>query len=147
MENMRPLNIFHIDDSDDDALLFSRALRQSQQPATLKWFPWAREAVEYLEAASVTDFPDLIFCDLKMPGMTGHDFIRWLRQSHWQAVPVIALSGSDMVQDIRTAYEIGVNSFLNKPLSAVGTERVPGRIYDTAGGFNRTAPLVSRQER
>jgi two-component system, response regulator len=118
MENMRPLNIFHIDDNDDDALLLSRVLRRSQHPTTLKWFPSAREAIDFLEEARATDMPDLIFCDLRMRGISGHDFIRWLRQSKWQTVTVIVLSWSDLIEDIRAAYELGANSFLTKPLVA-----------------------------
>ncbi len=113
---MRPLNIFHIDDNGDDALLFLRVLRRSPHSTTLKWFPSAGEAVAFLDEAPAANFPDLIFCDLRMPGMTGHDFIRWLRQSNWRAVPVIVLSASDMAEDIRMAYALGANSFLIKPL-------------------------------
>jgi len=120
MENMRALNIFHIDDHDDDALLLSRFLRRSQRPTNLKWFPSAREAVGFIEEAPTADLPDLIFCDLRMPGMTGHDFISWLRQSKWRDVPVIVLSSSDLIDDIRAAYELGANSFLQKPL--IGAE-------------------------
>jgi CheY-like chemotaxis protein len=116
-ENMRALQIIHIDDNDDDALLLSRALRQAPQATSFKWFPSAREAVGYLDHAANDEMPDLIFCDLRMPGMDGHDFVRWLRASKHHTVPVVVLSSSERHEDIRLAYELGANSFLTKPLS------------------------------
>jgi CheY-like chemotaxis protein len=107
----------HIDDSDDDALLLSRALRHGEHPMVFKWFPSAGEAVGYLEHAGTNDRPDLIFCDLRMPGMDGHGFVRWLRSSRFHTVPVVVLSSSDLLEDIRAAYQLGANSYLTKPLA------------------------------
>lgn len=118
MENSRPLRIFHIDDSEDDALVLTRVLRQCPHPIDLKWFPSAPEAMEYLERATENELPDLILCDLRMPAMTGHEFIRWLRQSRFKSVTVIVLSSSDLMEDIREAYALGANSFLIKPLAS-----------------------------
>jgi CheY-like chemotaxis protein len=118
MENTRPLRLFHIDDSEDDALVLTRVLRQCPHPVDLKWFPSALEAVDFLEKANEPEFPDLILCDLRMPAMTGHEFIRWLRQSRCKSVTVIVLSSSDLIEDIREAYALGANSFLIKPLAS-----------------------------
>ena len=118
MENSRPLRIFHIDDSEDDALVLARVLRQCPHPIALKWFESASEAVEFLEKATENESPDLILCDLRMPAMTGHEFIRWLRQSRHKSVTVIVLSSSDLMEDIREAYALGANSFLIKPLAS-----------------------------
>jgi CheY-like chemotaxis protein len=107
----------HIDDSDDDALLLSRALRHSAHPTIFRWFPSAREAASYLENPPPDGIPDLIFCDLRMPGMSGHDFIRWLRNSKMPTLPVVVLSSSELIEDIRLAYQLGANSFLIKPVS------------------------------
>jgi CheY-like chemotaxis protein len=106
----------HIDDNDDDALLLSRAVRHAPHPTVLKWFPSALEAVGYLERAEEHDAPDLIFCDLRMPGMSGHEFVRWLRASAFRKVPVVVLSSSDLMGDIKAAYQLGANSFLTKPM-------------------------------
>lgn len=139
MENKRPLKIFHIDDSDDDALLLSRVLKQCPHPTALTWFPSAQEAVHFLENAN-HEAPDVILCDLKMPGMTGHDFIQWLRQSRCKSVPVIVLSSSDMIEDLRQAYALGASSFLIKPLSV--TEIL--EMMNAAVEYWRRCNLVDR---
>jgi len=142
MENTaRPLKIFHIDDSDDDALIVSRVLRQCPHPTALKWFPGAREAIEFIERAQREELPDLILCDLKMPAVSGHDFIRWLRQSHRNTVPVVVLSSSDLIEDIREAYALGANSFLIKPLAA--TEIL--QMMDVVVEYWRRCHLVDRR--
>lgn len=116
MENTRLLRIIHIDDSDDDALLLSRVLDKCEQPTALEWFPSATAAMRFLEIAPAAEVPDLIFCDLRMPGMSGHEFIQWLRRSRWPTIPVVVLSSSELLEDIRVAYALGANSFLIKPL-------------------------------
>ena len=118
MENTRPLRILHIDDSDDDALVLSRVLRNCTHPTSLKWCSGAPEAIEFLEKAGPDEVPDVILCDIKMPIMNGHEFIRWLRQSRCKTVTVVVLSSSDLMEDIREAYALGANSFLIKPLAA-----------------------------
>lgn len=109
----------HIDDSDDDALLLSRALRHSAHPTVFRWFPSVREAIHYLDNPPADDLPDLIFCDLRMPGMTGHDFIRWVRASRTPTLPIVVLSSSESIEDIRLAYQLGANSFLIKPVAVL----------------------------
>jgi CheY-like chemotaxis protein len=134
MENIRPLRIVHIDDSDDDALLLARVLHKYEQPTSLRWVPSATAAMRFLEIASEAEIPDLIFCDLRMPGMSGHEFIRWLRQSKWKAVPVIVLSSSELLEDIRSAYALGANSFLIKPLDA---DEILKLIHDAVDYWSR----------
>jgi CheY-like chemotaxis protein len=51
-----------------------------------------------------------------MPGMSGLEFVQWLRQSHFACTPVIMLSGSSLPEDILAAYRLGTNSFSTKPL-------------------------------
>jgi CheY-like chemotaxis protein len=59
--------------------------------------------------------PDVIFLDLKMPGMNGLEFLRWLRT--WppgQVMPVIVLTSSVLTADFIQAYHAGANSFMIK---------------------------------
>lgn len=114
---MKQFQIIHIDDNVDDALLLSLVLGKCEKPISHEWFSSATTAIGFLGNASDAQMPDLIFCDLRMPDMSGHDFIRWLRQSKWQHIPVVVLSGSEFEDDIRAAYALGANSFLFKPLA------------------------------
>ncbi len=66
------------------------------------------------------DSPDLVFLDVKMPGMDGLDVLRKVRE-YDEAVPVVMISGHGTVTTAVEATKLGAFDFLEKPLS---TERV-----------------------
>ena len=66
------------------------------------------------------DSPDLVFLDVKMPGMDGLDVLRQLRERA-ESVPVVMISGHGTVSTAVEATKLGAFDFLEKPLS---TERV-----------------------
>ena len=66
------------------------------------------------------DSPDLVFLDVKMPGMDGLDVLRQLREQD-EFVPVVMISGHGTVSTAVEATKLGAFDFLEKPLS---TERV-----------------------
>jgi CheY-like chemotaxis protein len=66
--------------------------------------------------------------DINMNGMNGFDVIRELRNNNrTQLVPIIAFSTSDSPNDVRRAYQLGVNAYLIKP-----------------GGYQSTGELLER---
>ena len=66
------------------------------------------------------DHPDLVFLDVKMPGMDGLDVLRRIRELN-EVVPVVMISGHGTVSTAVEATKLGAFDFLEKPLS---TERV-----------------------
>ena len=60
--------------------------------------------------------PDLIVLDLKMPQLSGLDVLRWLMDHpQYRRIPKILLSGSSEDRDIEEAYQLGVNTYFQKP--------------------------------
>lgn len=62
---------------------------------------------------------DIIICDWNMEGGNGHDFMKAIRQdpdSPWARIPVIILSGHAEPSIIQAARDLGINSFLCKPV-------------------------------
>ena len=61
--------------------------------------------------------PDLVFCDLVMPRMDGHQFMDWLRrQPHLARIPVIAVSALGAEADIMKTWSAGFSGHLVKPV-------------------------------
>jgi CheY-like chemotaxis protein len=59
--------------------------------------------------------PHVVLCDLGLPGMTGHDVARALRDLHEQGVRLVALSGYGQPEDVRGAIEAGFDRHVTKP--------------------------------
>jgi CheY-like chemotaxis protein len=55
--------------------------------------------------------PHVILCDIRMPGMDGFEFLQWLRNSAWRAMPIALFSNSDIQSDVDRAYAMGANAF------------------------------------
>ena len=105
--------IIAIDDSPDDLFILQRLVKHTGVEFPLLTFEDATKAAEYLtsaaKSANPAQVPCFIFTDLKMPTMTGFEFIEWLRtQRLIGELPVIVLSTSDDERDVRRAAELGV---------------------------------------
>lgn len=61
--------------------------------------------------------PDLIILDLNLPGISGFEFLKRIRQEYTQAVPVIIVSARDADEDIIRGLDIGADEFVTKPFS------------------------------
>jgi CheY-like chemotaxis protein len=60
---------------------------------------------------------DVIFLDVRLPGLTGHDLARWVRGHGDDRPPyLIAVTGYGSDADRQAAAEIGIDQFLLKPL-------------------------------
>jgi DNA-binding response OmpR family regulator len=63
---------------------------------------------------------DLVFCDWKMPGVSGIEFtkaVRSLPSYEKSCVPIIMVTGKALEEDVITARDAGVNEYLIKPFS------------------------------
>lgn len=69
-----------------------------------------QEAVRYLRSYSY----ELVILDWRMPGMTGLDVVRWMRQ-HNQPAPVLMLTARDAYADRVTGLDQGADDYLVKP--------------------------------
>ncbi|MCI0536014.1 MAG: response regulator [Verrucomicrobiales bacterium] len=114
--------ILLVEDDENDAFLFKRALKKCNLLNPIHWVPDGAEAIAYLTGgAAYVDrtafpFPGLIVLDLKMPRMPGLDLLAWLRDHRdLQVIPTIVMSSSKHDSDVRQAYELGANTYFVKP--------------------------------
>jgi two-component system response regulator len=115
--------ILLVDDSASDNALTKRAFKQANILNPLSSIEDGEEALDYLMAkgkyASRNKFklPALVLLDLKMPGVNGHEVLRRIRsESHLSGLVVVMLTSSKEEKDITTSYNMGVNSYLTKPV-------------------------------
>jgi CheY-like chemotaxis protein len=110
------------EDNPDDALLLRRALQKAGIQARLKIVADGEEILLYLQGLGAfanrgtCPMPSLIILDLKMPRKTGLEVLEWLAQNpHISVVPTIVLSSSNLEDDVRSAYNLGANTYFVKP--------------------------------
>ncbi len=103
------------------------------------------EALGYMEAhASVTDsqLPILVLLDLRLPKVDGIEVLRWARQHPvWRQIPVIVLTTSRENSDIESAYRLGVNSYIIKPVDFATFTDVVKTIQHLLAAYQRAAVL------
>ena len=108
-----------IEDNADDQLLTLRALRKQglENPILVK--NDGVEAIDFLQASveGQEDLPALILMDLKMPRIDGHEVLKRIKSDpRLRRIPVVLLTSSREVRDITTAYDLGANSYVRKPV-------------------------------
>jgi CheY-like chemotaxis protein len=116
--------ILMVDDDAEDCLLVRDALRETGLPHELRFVRDGEEMFDYLHHREEyadqrqSPAPDLILLDLKMPRMGGREVLRALKTDGlFRRIPVIALTTSMAEDDINASYDLGVNSYITKPVT------------------------------
>lgn len=115
--------VLHVEDNADDEMLVKRALRAGVPSNNLISARDGREACGYLfehkllGGMSEHRYPDLILLDLKLPIMNGIEILEKIRLTEeTKHIPVVVLTSSDEAKDIERCYQLGVNSYVPKPV-------------------------------
>jgi two-component system response regulator len=111
----RQHRILLVEDNADDVELTRRAFEKSNVMNDLVVVRDGVEALDYLFAALTP--PDLVLLDIKLPRIDGLEVLRRLRADpRTRRQPVVILTSSNEEQDIVTSYDLGVNSYVRKPV-------------------------------
>ncbi len=88
--------------------------------------------------------PDIVLLDLKMPGVDGFEVLRRVKAAPPLCrIPVIVLTSSKEEGDRATAYDVGANSYLLKPVSFSGFLDVIRKVEAYWIELNLPPPLPS----
>ena len=132
MPESNPINILLVDDDEVEALAVKRAFARARVPSSITVARDGREALELLKEEAVPD-PRILLLDLNMPRMTGIEFLAEIRRDpRLKDQVVFVLTTSKAEEDILRTYDLGVNSFITKPVSfasLVETVRMLGRYW------------------
>ena len=68
-------------------------------------------------AMGLAEDPDIVLCDMRMPGLSGCEVVQGLRASAgWRRVPVVAVTANSMTSDRQKAIDDGFDDHLPKPI-------------------------------
>lgn len=117
------VQILIAEDDEDDYLLAKDAFRECCPYARLSWVRDGEELMDFLlrrgkyENGKDAPRPSMILLDLNMPRKDGREVLKEIK-SHpkFHSIPVIVLTTSDSEEDIRYTYDLGVNSYIRKPI-------------------------------
>jgi CheY-like chemotaxis protein len=111
-----------VEDNEDDVFLMKRALKGARVINPLHVVEDGQEAVDYLAGAGKFadranyPLPAVVFLDLKLPFISGHDVLAWIRrQKELESLVVIVLTSSNEASDLSRCYALGANSYVVKP--------------------------------
>lgn len=116
-----PKVIFLVEDDPDHEALTVRALRKANIANEIIIAHDGEEAVEMLFGSgpkSLSTQPQVILLDLKLPKIDGLEILRRIRENDsTRMLPVVILTSSDEERDIVRSYQMGVNSYIRKPVN------------------------------
>ncbi len=118
--NMRVRPILLIEDNPMDLDLTCQAFKEHSIANPIAVCRDGEEALQYMgehQLAADSQLPILVLLDLRLPKVDGIEVLRQIR-SHaiWKLVPVVVLTTSRENTDIEAAYQLGVNSYIVKPV-------------------------------
>lgn len=120
-QDKHTLNILIAEDDEDDYLLTMEALKEAGVTKEVQWVKDGEELMEYLlnttrNSNAKIAKPLMIILDLNMPRKNGREALEEIKTNpELRHIPVIVLSTSKTEGDIYNTYNLGVNSFIQKP--------------------------------
>jgi len=126
--NTIPITILVCDDDEDDCVLTQQALEDAHITNRVRFVGDGEQLLDYLyqrgEFAGETGKaprPGLILLDLNMPKMDGREALKVIKgDATLHDIPVVVLTTSRLDADIARSYQLGVNSFITKPVTFSG---------------------------
>ncbi|ABD42569.1 response regulator receiver domain protein (CheY-like) [Methanospirillum hungatei JF-1] len=118
----RRLEILLIEDNQNDVELFLNVVDWINMGDQVRVFLDGREALDFLHGKgsykeAPGSLPSVVFIDLKMPLISGHEVLKAIRKDkRTKTLPIVVFTSSDQEADIGETYKSGVNSYVVKPV-------------------------------
>jgi CheY-like chemotaxis protein len=133
------ITIVLADDDPDDRQLTGDAFKENRLANSLDCVEDGEELMDYLRRRgkfsnlSNAPLPGLILLDLNMPRKDGREALKELKANpEFRRIPIVVLTTSKAEEDILRSYDLGVNSYITKPVtfkSLVEIVKVLGRYW------------------
>ena len=129
--NVEMVEILMADDDPDDRLLADLALKEARLKNGIRFVEDGEELMDYLHRRgkysdpASSPRPGLILLDLNMPRKDGREALAEIKSDpELRQIPVVILTTSKADEDIVRSYDLGVNSYITKPVSFSGLAEV-----------------------
>lgn len=123
MINEQDVEILLVEDSPSDVELALHAFKKHNIANVIHVARDGAEALDFIfgtgdhEGRNLTNGPKVVLLDLKLPKVDGLEVLKRLKSDHrTRSIPVVMLTSSREERDIIDSYELGVNSFITKPI-------------------------------
>jgi two-component system response regulator len=123
MEDFNVIEILIVEDNPRDAELTLRALKKNNLANSLFVAEDGSEALDFFfcrgkfEGRSFDNPPKVVLLDLKLPKVSGLEVLRAVKKDkRTMHIPVVVVTSSREEPDMKEAYELGVNSYVVKPV-------------------------------
>jgi CheY-like chemotaxis protein len=127
MNESYPIELLLVEDNPQDLEMTLRALRKSNLANRIHVARDGAEALEFIfcegahAARKLADGPKVILLDLKLPKIDGLEVLKRVKGDvRTKAVPVVMLTSSKEQSDVIESYQLGVNSYIVKPVNFEG---------------------------
>lgn len=122
-DTVKEVEILLVEDNPTDAELAMRALKKINLANKLVWVKDGAEALDFIFAQgnysdrNVENGPKVILLDLRLPKVDGMEVLRRIKaDTRTHLIPVVVLTSSREDRDVAESYELGVNSYISKPV-------------------------------
>lgn len=127
----QPIAILMADDDAEDRAFAQEALLEARLANSLKFVEDGEQLMDYLNRRGAyadpndSPRPGLILLDLNMPRKDGREALREIKENpDFRSIPVVVLTTSKADEDIVRSYQLGVNSYIQKPVTFEGLVKV-----------------------
>jgi CheY-like chemotaxis protein len=117
------VEILLVEDNPTDAELALMALKENNLANKLVWVKDGAEALDFLFATGayatrkIEDSPKVVLLDLRLPKVDGLEVLRRIKaDTRTKRVPVVVVTSSKEDRDVVASYDLGVNSYISKPI-------------------------------
>jgi CheY-like chemotaxis protein len=125
MKNItKPIMILIAEDDAEDRMLVRDAMIESRLANDIRFVEDGEELLDYLHNRgkypdkTANPTPGLILLDLNMPKMDGREALKEIKKdTRLRVIPIIILTTSRAEEDILRSYDLGVSSFITKPVT------------------------------
>jgi two-component system, chemotaxis family, response regulator Rcp1 len=111
----KQVNVLLVEDNPADQLLAKEIIYTAYPGALIKVVEDGEKAIEVIELCSEQDSPDIVFLDLNLPRINGHDVLEYIKKKN-SRIQVIVFTGSTSENDMARARKSDIIDYIIKPI-------------------------------